>query len=177
MGTAERERLCFRIVPRREPRFLYSSHSGVACHRLPAASGGSSPLPWMPRGMISPSWVGSKRKRRRLTARRGFLAGVLILLWFPYGNSDCSYLPAFTLRMTCTTSFVLNAPRCPQPGWSDLRMASGRFGSGRSGPKTPLQTPHRRAPGNPGLLEASPCLPLIEGLAQPKCVAKGTPDQ
>jgi len=32
MGTGERERPCFQMVPIWEPRFLYSSHSGVACH-------------------------------------------------------------------------------------------------------------------------------------------------
>ena len=32
MGTGDRERACFLMVPVWEPRFLYSSHSGVACH-------------------------------------------------------------------------------------------------------------------------------------------------
>jgi len=32
IGTCERERPCFQMVPIWEPRFLYSSHSGVACH-------------------------------------------------------------------------------------------------------------------------------------------------
>jgi hypothetical protein len=32
MGTCDGERPCFQMVPIWEPRFLYSSHSGVACH-------------------------------------------------------------------------------------------------------------------------------------------------
>ena len=34
MGTLMAESLRFEVVPIWEPRFLYSSHSGVACHPL-----------------------------------------------------------------------------------------------------------------------------------------------
>src|SRR5579883_2722561 len=101
MGTGDGERACFQMVPIWEPRFLYSSHSGVACHSfsrcvassflraldaawgtrrtppppLPQAASGGTPPPL--RASPSPSLPGGFRLRN---GRRFFQRGVDQLL-------------------------------------------------------------------------------------------------